>query len=417
MKHLVFILSILVVSSVVQAQTANYICKLGDTTKLFVGQDGAKYSAKLSKGVEVVLKDEHGKRWMVKTQDGRLGFIKTKWLTKVCAFREPPPAHEPEAKSREPIPTNNIAETMAALDVSQAVAETSSSEFKGVAREQAKVIEKNQEARLTARQRDCLDQTQSASFRVAVYNLKLLNLPESMGRIVSDALLDEVRKLEGISAIGMAEIEEMLQHEVSRQTMGCEADDACLAEIAGALGVDEIVTGSMSEEADGRQLLIRRIDQGRAEVVTTINQRLNIGNGEEFLLAIGPGVEKLYPERKNRPGTQRGVPEKLLLRLNPPPIDAGVTWSTMATAALSLALGGTFAYLSEREQERYVAGDPDGNQLLDAQEYRDIKARGDQYLLMGNVSFIAGGTLSLVSGIMSLFTDWDDISEEATTDE
>jgi hypothetical protein len=54
----------------------------------------------------------------------------------------------------------------------------------------------------------------------------------------------------------MEEIYEMLQHEKTRHVMGCEADDACLAEIAGALGVDELVTGRLSEEVDGRVFVI-----------------------------------------------------------------------------------------------------------------------------------------------------------------
>ena len=41
----------------------------------------------------------------------------------------------------------------------------------------------------------------------------------------------------------------MLDFEAQRQAMGCDADDACLAEIAGALGVDEILTGMTEQMA------------------------------------------------------------------------------------------------------------------------------------------------------------------------
>ena len=138
--------------------------------------------------------------------------------------------------------------------------------------------------------------------------------------MITSSLLAEVRKLEGASVIGMDEIREMINFEAQRQAMGCEADEACMAQIAGALGVDEIITGRLTEGSDGRNLLIRRIDQRRAEVVGTVDKRLAIGNGRRVSLNIGPAVEGLYPNRPNRPGTTRGVPKKISLRLNPPPI-------------------------------------------------------------------------------------------------
>ena len=98
------------------------------------------------------------------------------------------------------------------------------------------------------------------SIRTAVYNLELQGIPESMGRVVTDALLAEVRKLEGISAIGMEEITQMISLEAQKQMMGCEASESCLAQIAGALGVDELITGNLIELIGTRVLTIRRID-------------------------------------------------------------------------------------------------------------------------------------------------------------
>ena len=125
----------------------------------------------------------------------------------------------------------------------------------------------------------------SVLIRVAVYDLELSNISDGLGNATTEALLQEVRKLEGVSAIGMDEVREMLDFEAQRQAMGCDADDECLAEIAGALGVDEILTGKLSEEADGRMMVLKRIDQRRAQIRTTFDKRLNIGNGEEFLLS------------------------------------------------------------------------------------------------------------------------------------
>ena len=39
------------------------------------------------------------------------------------------------------------------------------------------------------------------TYRVAVYDLDLMNIPEGMEKIVTASLLNEVRKLEGCSAV------------------------------------------------------------------------------------------------------------------------------------------------------------------------------------------------------------------------
>ncbi len=407
-----FLFGLLMLPSHGFAQEAGSICKLGDTTKLFIAKDGKKYLAKLSKGTEVVLKRDHGTRWMVKTLAGKLGFIKGSWLTQTCQFTKPAPEPKPEPKPAPvaPLPDNvpDAVETAAALNVTAKAATSDNVEVKAAAQEMAAPVEQARAIRQQSRANDCSDNN-AGSFRVAVYNLELQNIPEGMGKVISDSLLAEVRKLEGISAIGMEEIYEMLQHEQTRQVMGCEADDACLAEIAGALGVDELITGRLSEEADGRVMVIRRINQRRAEVVKTVNKRLKIGNGEEFLLAIGPGIEELYAGRENRPGTKRGVPKKVLLRLNPPPIDATVTWSTIAVGAAALALGGTFAYLGSEQARDYETGAGLEPGRVAPDTFRDLQSSGERNLMIGNVGLIAGGVVALTSAIMSFFTDWDDV--------
>ncbi len=105
--------------------------------------------------------------------------------------------------------------------------------------------------------------------------------------------------------------------------MGCEENEACLAEIAGALGVDELVSGSLSKVDESEVMVIRRIDQNRAKVVGTVDKRLKEGKGQEFLAAVGSSVEELFPEYPLRAGVTRGVPKEMALRLDPPPLPGG----------------------------------------------------------------------------------------------
>ena len=242
--------------------------------------------------------------------------------------------------------------------------------------------------------------------RVAVYSLEVENIPKGVAQIVTDNLLAEVRKLEGVSAIGMEEIYEMLQHEKSRQVMGCEADDACLAEIAGALGVDELITGKLSSLADGSVMVLRRINQREAKITATFNERLKPAEGVEFLAAIGDAVKQVYPGRDVLPGTKRGVPEEIGRKLSPPPIP---TWATYAAGGASLlagALGGTFGAMALSNQRSHNTV-PSNTQNLMSADYVAYEENGRTFQSAANASFISAGILLVTTGVMALFTDWE----------
>lgn len=246
--------------------------------------------------------------------------------------------------------------------------------------------------------------------RVAVYSLEVENIPAGVAQIVTDNLLAEVRKLEGVSAIGMEEIYEMLQHEQSRQVMGCDADDACLAEIAGALGVDELITGKLSSLADGSVMVVRRINQRKAQITATFNERLKPAEGVEFLAAIGDAVKKVYPGRDILPGTKRGVPEEVGRKLSPPPIPSWVTYAVGGASLVAGALGGTFGAMALSNQRSHNTV-PDNTQNLMSRDYVAFEENGRSLQGAANASFISAGILLVTTGVMVLFTDWEGYQE------
>ena len=243
--------------------------------------------------------------------------------------------------------------------------------------------------------------------RVAVYNFELQNVPPGIGQVVTEALLAEVRKMEGISAIGMEEITQMISLEAQKQMLGCEASESCLAQIAGALGVDELITGTLTELADGRVILIRRIDQRKAKVIQSIQQRLKIGSGEEFLLAIGPSVQELYAGRSYRPGTRPGVPDALVLRLNPPPVPDWLTrtlgWAGagLATAG-ALTYGATWIYHNNRTNDLSMDSPQSGTYATDTARTGQNMEIASQTLLISSI------VLGTAFGALYALTDWED---------
>ncbi|MEE8410769.1 MAG: hypothetical protein V3T05_14310 [Myxococcota bacterium] len=253
-----------------------------------------------------------------------------------------------------------------------------------------------------------------AALRVAVYDFKLQDIDPKVGKVVSDSMVAEVRKLQGISAIGIDEIRDMLSHEASKQLLGCESDESCLAEIAGALGVDNLVTGVLSKVGDGHVMVVRRIDQRRAAVVGTVNRRLKAGAGQEFLLAVGPAVEELFPDRQLRPGVERGVPREVALRLDPPPLP---TWSTYTVGggAVALAVVGTvFGLLSRDKQGEYHREITRAQAtVISAAGLKTIGEDAQQRATIANVGFGTAGALALSAGVMALFTDWWGYGEDS----
>jgi hypothetical protein len=246
------------------------------------------------------------------------------------------------------------------------------------------------------------------ALRLAMPDVKVTgDLPPRQVALLESSLLAEVRKLEGVSAIGMGEIREMLSFEYQRQMLGCQADEACLAEIGGALGTDEMVHSSVIVEGNTANFAMKRINMRTARVAGSHTKRLTRANGEELLGAVGPAIQELFPERQLRAGLTRGVDKAVALRLNPPPLPK---WPFYATASAALAAGVAAAgmgYLSNDAKNQYnslaqraLTESVPGAQLKDLETTAKSRAR------TANLLFIAAGGLGVAAGVEALFTDW-----------
>jgi hypothetical protein len=245
--------------------------------------------------------------------------------------------------------------------------------------------------------------------RIAVYELETSDVNERWAPIVTAGLVQEIRKLQGVSVIGMDEVRAMLDHEAQRQLAGCDADSDCLAEIAGALGADTLVVGGMARVGDEHVLSLRAIEPQAAEVSGTWGARFPAENGEEFLVALGPAVEKLFPEHLLLPGKERGPAKEFGFRLNPPPLPPWGFWSavslTAAAGVVTTALGAGFAW-AFFEFDRL-------NHLPERRQSHVNEARQNAELLL-NPALVAGGftlALGLATGFAYPFTDFEGYAE------
>lgn len=232
-------------------------------------------------------------------------------------------------------------------------------------------------------------------------------VPARTARIVANNLVVELRKLKGYSVLGMEEVRTLMEAEANRQSMGCSEGTSCLNELADALGADVVVAGRIGTFEGATTFSLRRIDSVRATVVGTYEERLVQSGGSELLAAIGPAVEKLFPDGQLRDGSTRGVAAEQARVLHPPPVPTLATVATIAGAVGAGATAAVFAVLANQAIASADAllsdpGDTPISGAVLAQHETDARNASTAAVVAGAV----GGGLLLGAGILALFTDW-----------
>ncbi len=234
-------------------------------------------------------------------------------------------------------------------------------------------------------------------------------------RIVVNNLVVELRKLSGFSVIGMDEVRTLMKAEANRQLAGCGEEGSCLSELADALGADVIVAGRIGVIDGATTLSLRRIDSARATVVGTFEERLVARRGEEMLAAVGPAVEKCFPEVPLRPGMTRGVAPEQLRVLNPPPLPPIATLG-VGVAAVGVGVGaGLAAVLSVQAlaDADALLATGSGGQPVSGTALAHLEDNARVFGTGAVVAASVAGGLVVIVGVMALFTDWTGAAAEA----
>lgn len=250
--------------------------------------------------------------------------------------------------------------------------------------------------------------------RIAVYDLEVEGLDERTARVLTDSVLFEVRKLSHISAIGMDEVRAMLDLEAQKAMVGCSAEDSCLADIAGALGVDGLVIGAVARVGSEDVFTLKRIDQRAAATVGNVTKRLPAGDGEELLAAVGDIVAEVFPEYALREGKARGVDPEVGRRLNPPPLSPWVFWSGVGVTGVMLATAGLAGAGWAVFQSDYSAlADRSATEVVDGIALKDAGGRAQTAELAGWSLLGTAAVLGAVTGVLALFTDFYGYGEDS----
>jgi hypothetical protein len=246
--------------------------------------------------------------------------------------------------------------------------------------------------------------------RIAVYRLEGGGIDDRVLGVLTDSVVLEVRKLVGVTVVGMDEIKAMLDLEAQKQLVGC-TDVSCIAEIAEALGVDEIMIGNVAVVGATISFGLKRIDQNSATTLGQYANRVDSTDPADVLALIGPAIEQLLAEVPLKPGQTRGVPPEIATRIHPPPLDPWVFWTvgagvgTAAIAGMGFTLWNLASYTRAVAQvEDSVAGTAANGKDLN----RDVTSVQASFVgLLVSYGVVVLGAAG--AGVVALFTDWDDV--------
>lgn len=155
------------------------------------------------------------------------------------------------------------------------------------------------------------------------------------------------------------DIRALLGNERQKQLLGCGDASSCIAELAGAIGSDELVTGKIGRIGTQYVVELRRLDAARGRAIHSLTRT---ASREEALIdAIRGGIAELYPP--------------------PPASGRDYAWIPAAGGAVALGAGTFFLFEARGAHEQLRADDPPVSGEAPAQ----IRRRGESAQVLGFV--------------------------------
>lgn len=255
--------------------------------------------------------------------------------------------------------------------------------------------------------------------RVAILDTALEGAENSrLKAAIEQALAAEIRKVQGISAISASEVRDLIALERQKELLGCGDDGACMAELADALGSDELISSSVIVLGDSYTVTFKRSDARKAAVTGAFTRQVKRQTGEEVLALIGPAIEEIYAERPLKPGASRGVDQAVSRKLNPPPLRP---WVLATTLGLGAVAGGAGAYLGTLAKGSHAAHESlideareQGSEGISYAELQSARERTESQARTANLLFGAAAVLGVAAAVEVFFTDFS--PADASTD-
>jgi hypothetical protein len=231
--------------------------------------------------------------------------------------------------------------------------------------------------------------------KLAVMDLRAeRGMDPSLVRLLNEVLLASFQQQGQYETIGSSDIVAMLTLEEERiKLTGC-ADDACLAEIGGALGVDLLAAASAGRVGSLWVLTLKLVDVKRARVLARAVEEVEAAE-EKLLAGVRRAVASVVDTRARVLDEEQGGAPMRRTTL--------AAWVLAAAGAAALVGGGVSGGLALSAEK-----DLEDVPQVDVGQRDDLTARADNGALAADVLFAVGGAAVVTALILFLLPDGDE---------
>ncbi len=138
-----------------------------------------------------------------------------------------------------------------------------------------------------------------ATGRIGVQVLALQpesGVPRESTKLLTDFLVSELARRAGLQVFGQSDLESLLEAAKEKRSLECNSDaDACLAEVAGAMGAQWLIGGNVGILGDRLLINVRLTDTRRHRILAHVSEETS-GGTEDLLEAIKRLVPRLLDE-------------------------------------------------------------------------------------------------------------------------
>ena len=224
---------------------------------------------------------------------------------------------------------------------------------------------------------------------VVVLQVQAANgIKEELGKLLTDILLVQIRKTKAFKEVlGMADLNDLLALEQQKTLLGC-ADEECLAQVGGALGVPYFLRSQLGLLGKAYVLTLHLVSVEDAKVAS--RSLAQAGSEGELLTATGAAVDELLADFKD------GAPT-LIAQIK----QRSQSWKSMAgyaATALGLGLYG-MASVRQGTAQRIIERGPLAIDELELRQALDEHAGAQRYSLAA-VSAATVGVSLVIWGFM-----------------
>lgn len=135
---------------------------------------------------------------------------------------------------------------------------------------------------------------QQGKTTISVYGLKSIGIPQSLASSLQEHLESNLLGYEQYDVMSRNNIDVILKESRFQQTGMC-SEEECLVEAGNILGVEKIITGTVSMVGSTYNVVLKMIDVGTAKLESSVNQK-HSGNMDTLLDVIEISLHTLLGE-------------------------------------------------------------------------------------------------------------------------